>query len=131
MRRQTVIAQSPSSPAHLYYDPGCGPCRLFAQVAQWAVRSRIDALPYDGPQARRALGDMTEEFRYAFAHLVYGRERASGDAIMAPLVGLTIGPTGERVVRSVPSIDGGLRWVYRKFWDYRRTRGCAAPAATP
>ena len=47
---------------------------------------------------------------------------------MSPLVGLTLGSTGERVVTRVPSIDRGLRWVYDRFWSYRRTHGCAAPA---
>jgi len=122
-----VSELSPTSAARLYYDPGCGPCRLFAQVCQWASRSRVRSLPYDGAEARQQLGDLSEEFRFAYAHLVRCDLRTSGEAIMTPLVGLTIGPTGERVVSHVPPLDRGLRWIYGRFWNYRRTRGCAAP----
>ena len=114
-------------PARLFYDPNCGPCRLFAQVTQWASRSRLRALPYDGVEAGTELADLDEEVRFAYAHLVRRETRTSGDAIMTPLIGLTIGPTSERVVTRVAPIDQGLRWVYARFWNYRRTRGCAAP----
>jgi hypothetical protein len=124
---ETVHASSPAAPARLFYDPNCGPCRLFARVTQWASRSRLTALPYDGREAQRQLSDLTEEYRFAYAHLVRQEERTSGDAIMTPLVGLTLGPTGERVVTRVRPIDHGLRWIYGRFWNYRRTRGCAAP----
>lgn len=117
-------------PARLYYDPRCGPCRLFARVSEWASRSRLHALPYDGDEARRELGDMTEGDRFAYAHLVRRERRTSGDAIMTPLVGLTLGPTGERVVARVSPLDHGLRRMYGVFWNYRRTRGCAAPPRT-
>ncbi|HYA58315.1 MAG TPA: hypothetical protein VEH57_07670 [Thermoplasmata archaeon] len=113
--------------ARLFFDPGCGPCRLFARVSEWASRSRLRAVPYDGDEARRELGDLSDDARFAYAHLVHDRERRSGDAIMTPLVGLTVGPTGERVVARVPPLDRGLRWMYGVFWNYRRTRGCAAP----
>ena len=120
--------RSESIPARLFYDPGCGPCTIFARVSAWSSRSQLRAVPYDGPEATRELGDMTEEVRFAYAHLVDGRGRRSGSAIMNPLVGLTLGPTGERIVTRVPWIDRSLRWVYDLFWNYRRTRGCAAPA---
>ena len=120
-----MVAASP--PACLFYDPGCGPCTLFARVSEWASRSRLRATPFDGEEATRELGDLSEEVRYSYAHLVDTSGRTSGADIMSPLVGLTIGLTGGRVARSVPSIDHGLRWLYQRFWNYRRTRGCAAP----
>jgi len=86
------------------------------------------AVPYDGPEATRELGDLDADFRFANAHLVDVRGRRSGSAIMSLLVGLTLGSTGERIVIRVPRIDRGLRWVYDQFWNLRRTRGCASPA---
>jgi len=117
----------PRSDAYLYYDPGCGPCRFFARVCQWASRSRLQALPYDGTEARLQLADLTDEVRFSYAHLVSRQGRMSGAAIMTPLVGLTLGPTTERVVAHAPPLEQGLRWIYTRFWNYRRTRGCAAP----
>jgi len=116
------------APARLFYDPGCGPCTMFARVSEWASRSRLRALPYDGPDASRELGDLDDEFRFSYAHLVDERGRRTGAAIMNPLVGLTVGPAGERIVTRVRRIDRGLQWLYGRFWNYRRTRGCAAPA---
>ena len=101
---------------------------MFARVSEWASRSRLRALPYDGPEATRELGDLDDELRFAYAHLVDARWRCSGSAIMSPLVGLTLGSTGERVVTRVPRIDRVLRWVYDQFWNFRRTRGCASRA---
>jgi hypothetical protein len=116
----------PPPPARLFYDPGCGPCRFFAGVSQWASRSRLRSLPYDGEEARRELSGLDDETRFAFAHLVRRQERWSGPAMMAPLVGLTLGPSAERILDRVRPFDRGLRWIYRRFWNYRRTRGCAA-----
>lgn len=113
--------------SRLFYDPNCGPCRLFARACEWASRSRVEAIPYDGVEARRELADLSDETRIAYAHLVRGSERTSGNAIMTPLVGLTLGRSGERIVRRVGPVDRGLRWTYGRFWNYRRTRGCAAP----
>ena len=121
-------ASLPAPAARLFYDPGCGPCTMFARVSEWASRSRLRALPYDGSDAARELGDLDDDFRYSYAHLVDGRGRRSGAAIMNPLVGLTIGPTGERIVTRVRRLDRGLEWLYGRFWNYRRTRGCASPA---
>jgi hypothetical protein len=122
-----MVEGTPGPVARLFYDPRCGPCRFFARASTWASRNRLEALPHDGVEAGRALADLVEEFRYSYAHLVDRGGRHSGDAILTPLVGLTVGATGERIVARVTPIDRGLRWVYGRFWDYRRTRGCAAP----
>lgn len=114
--------------ARLFYDPGCGPCTFFARINQWASRSQLRAIPYDGEEAGSALGDLDDETRFAYAHLVDADGRRSGAAIMVPLVGAVLGPTAERVTARVPPLGGGLRWIYGRFWNYRRTRGCASPA---
>lgn len=121
----------PSPRTRLFYDPGCGPCTFFARVNEWLGRARLEALPYDGKEAASVLGDLEDEARFAYAHLVDAGGRRSGAAIMTPLVGLSLGPTAERVVVRVAPLEHGLRWIYNRFWDYRRTRGCAAPAAVP
>lgn len=122
----------PSAPARarLFYDPGCGPCSLFARASEWASRAQLRAVPYDGPEATRELGDLADEVRFSYAHWVDARGRRSGAAIINPLVGLTLGSVGERVVTRVGPVDRGLRWVYDRFWNYRRTRGCTSPERT-
>jgi predicted DCC family thiol-disulfide oxidoreductase YuxK len=117
--------------ARLFYDARCGSCSFFARVVERWSRSRIRALPYDGEEARRALGDLPEEERFASAHLVDGRGRRSGPAILAPIVGWTLGATGERVAERAPPVRRGLRWIYLGAWNYRRTRGCAADRDDP
>lgn len=114
------------SAAALFYDPRCGPCTLFALVAEWTSGSRVRALPYDGKEAERDLGDLTEEDRFAYAHVVDANGRRSGASIMAPLVEHTLGPEAGHVLERAPALDQGLRWVYRRFWNYRRTHGCGA-----
>jgi len=117
----------PETTARLFYDPGCGPCSIFARASEWVSHSQLRAIPYDGDEASLVLGDLSDETRFSYAHLVDGRGRRSGAAIMSPLVGLALGPAGEHLVEKVPPVDRGLRWVYDRFWSYRRTRGCAAP----
>ena len=122
-----MVAPSVPATTRLFYDPGCGPCTMFARVSEWASHAHLRAVPYDGAEAARELGDLDESVRFAYAHLVDARGRRSGSAIMSPLVGLAFGTAGERIVNRVSAVDHGLRWVYDRFWDYRRTRGCAAP----
>jgi len=126
-----MIPDSSAAVPRLFYDPGCGPCTLFARVSEWSSRSRLKSLPYDGPEATRELRDMRDEDRFAYAHLVDARGRRSGAEIMNPLVGLTLGPAGERVATRVPPIDRGLRWLYQLFWNYRRAHGCGTASAVP
>jgi len=120
-----------STPARLFYDPGCGPCTLFARASEWASRSRLRAVPYDGREADRELGGLSEEVRFASAHLVGGGGRSSGADIMPPLVSLTVGGEAGRVVGRTPPLDRSLRWLYSRFWSYRQTHGCGARGAAP
>lgn len=122
------MQETPVPRAQLFYDPGCGPCSFFARVSQWASHSRLVSLPYDGVEAARQLADLDEANRFAYAHLVDTRGRTTGADIMAPLVALALGGPGERVAM-VPPVNRGLRWIYDRFWEYRRTRGCAAPTS--
>lgn len=126
-----MTSQDSLPPARLFYDPGCGPCSFFARVSVWACRSGLRAIPYDGEEAARELADLAEATRFAYAHLVDAHGRKSGAAIMAPLVALSLGSTGERVVTRTKPLDRGLCWLYERFWNYRRTRGCAAPSTVP
>jgi predicted DCC family thiol-disulfide oxidoreductase YuxK len=118
----------PSGAADLYYDSQCGPCTFFARVSERAAGSRLRARPLDSPEAVRELSDLDEETRWGYAHLVMGARRSSGAAIMTPLVGLTLGARAERVVVRLVPLSAGLRRTYSWFWNYRRSRGCAASA---
>lgn len=122
-------ATAGSAPARLYYDPSCGPCTFFARVNEWASRAHVRALPYDGKEASRELAGMSDALRFSYAHLVDPWGRRSGSEIMVPLLGLTFGGAAERTASQVPAIDRALRWIYDRFWNYRRTRGCAAGSA--
>ncbi len=117
--------------ARLFYDPRCGPCALFARVSARLGGSRLRSLPYDEAEATRDLGDLDEETRFAYAHLVDDRGRSSGSALMPPLVKICLGETAGRLVLQVAPLDRALRWTYDQFWNYRRTRGCAATSAVP
>ncbi len=112
--------------ARLFYDETCGPCRLLARASEGLSRQKLVATPLSGASADDRLADLDPESRYAYAHLDSGSQLRTGEAITAPLVGLTLGPTWERVVRGVPPVDRSLRRLYLWLWDYRRTRGCAA-----
>jgi len=121
----------PSAPdrlAHLYYDASCGPCTFFARVCAWAGRSRVEIAPLGGDEAGRALSDLDESNRFRYAHLVRGDVRWSGRAIMAPLVGATLGSTAERAVAGAPPVAHLLERLYDRFWRYRAARGCASPS---
>jgi predicted DCC family thiol-disulfide oxidoreductase YuxK len=112
--------------ARLFYDDGCGPCRLLAQASQAVSRHRIVATPLDAPSADLALDGLSQEERFGSAHLERAGELRSGEAVAAPLVGLTLGASWERVVRRAPFLDRSLRRLYLAFWRHRRDRGCAA-----
>ncbi len=116
----------PGTPARLYYDPGCGPCRFFARVAGSAGRGRLEIRPFDGGPAEEDLGGLDPTVRFAYAHLVAGGRIATGADIMLPLLGSTVGPSTERILRRIPPAERGLADLYGLFWRYRRAHGCAA-----
>jgi hypothetical protein len=112
--------------ARLFYDDSCGPCRLLARTAEAVSHHRVVATPLDAPSADGELGRMDPGLRYGYAHLAVGRELRTGEQLTVPLVGLALGTTWERVIRTVPPLDRSLRWAYLRLWGYRRTHGCGA-----
>ncbi|HTW56046.1 MAG TPA: DCC1-like thiol-disulfide oxidoreductase family protein [Thermoplasmata archaeon] len=114
--------------ARLYYDDTCGSCGLFARSVAGLSHHRVDLAPLASPAGEAALGDLPTDARFAAAHLVDGSGRRTGAAIVAPLVGLTLGRTAGRLVDRFPVLVGPLRWAYRRLWAHRQRHGCAAPA---
>jgi len=112
--------------ARLYYDGNCGSCAFFARAAQAASHRQLVAIPLDAPVADRDLSGLSGEDRFGSAHLAVGASVRSGSDILGPLLGLSLGEGASRVYARVPVVDRSLRWVYRRFWNFRRTRGCAA-----
>ncbi|MFI5418266.1 MAG: hypothetical protein ACHQ2Y_05145 [Candidatus Lutacidiplasmatales archaeon] len=120
----------PPARAMLYYDDGCGPCTFFARTVTWASHRRLDSIPLASPKADIELAGMSESARFDYAHLREESGLLSGADIMAPLVGLTFGKTGARMVRAAPPVDRSLRWLYHRFWAHRMSRGCAPDTRT-
>jgi hypothetical protein len=112
--------------ARLFYDESCGPCRLLARAAEGISGHQVVATPLTGAAADHALGGLPSERRFAYAHLATGTSLLTGESLTTPLVGLTLGPRAERIVRRLPPVERSLRWAYDRLWEYRRTRGCAA-----
>jgi hypothetical protein len=117
-------------PARLYYDAGCGPCTFFARAATWASHRQLVSIPLDAPTADLDLSRLSESVRFGYAHLADDTGLRSGADIMNPLVRLTVGGVGARVIRAVSPVDRSLRWAYQRFWNYRRMKGCAAEIGT-
>jgi hypothetical protein len=112
--------------ARLYYDRGCGSCSFFARAAVGTSHQRLVAIPLDAPDAQRDLGDLADTERYRSAHLVTAASRETGSDIVTPLAELVLGARMARLYDRIPFLDRSLRRVYLRFWNYRRTRGCAA-----
>lgn len=115
--------------AELFYDDRCGPCTLWARSFEGLSHGRLAILPLSSPSADRSLGDLPEEARYGAMHLIQGGRRSSGAQGVVPLVGMVLGATVQRVLEGAPLLGGGARSIYRRFWWYRRTHGCASPGA--
>ncbi|HYB63359.1 MAG TPA: hypothetical protein VEE86_02935 [Thermoplasmata archaeon] len=110
--------------ARLYYDDACGPCRLLARTTESVSRHRVVATPLVGPAADTALGGLPETTRFGSAHLASGGAVRSGGELVAPLVGLTLGRSWERVVRGAPFLERSLRSLYLRLQTARNSRGC-------
>ncbi|HTT16343.1 MAG TPA: hypothetical protein VMH49_03155 [Thermoplasmata archaeon] len=111
----------------LFYDASCGPCRMLARASEQLSRHRLEAIPLDAPAAEPELRHLSAELRYGYAHLGSRSGLRTGDAIAVPLLGLTLGPTWERLARRVPLLGRSLEGLYRRLGRARRTHGCAAP----
>lgn len=112
--------------ARLYYDDTCGSCGLFARGVAGLSHHRVDLAPLAGPAGDAALGDLPTDARFAAAYLVDSAGRRTGAEIVAPLVGLTLGPTAGRLVARFPVLADPLRWTYRRLWAHRQRRGCTS-----
>jgi hypothetical protein len=110
----------------LFYDSTCGPCTFFASVFQGVSRTQLAIEPLDSPDADQALGLMEEEERFGAFHFMVHGSTFTGPEAMTPLVETTFGQTVGRIARDCGPVRGGLRRTYLWFWEYRRTRGCAA-----
>jgi len=112
--------------ARLYYDESCGPCGLLASSVAGLSRGRVAPVPLAAPSADAELADLSSEQRFDAAHLIDAGGRTTGAEIVPALVGLTFGPAAERAVDRIPPFGRSLKWLYRRFWSYRRRHGCAA-----
>ena len=98
----------PVRPVRLFYDPTCGPSRFLASAAEGLSRGRLESVAFDGPDARVALEDLSEEMRFGAAHVVTADERRSGAEIVGPLVATTFGPRLGGLYRPVPHARAAL-----------------------
>ena len=112
--------------AELYYDDHCGPCTLWARAIRSLSRGRITLQPLTSPRADVALADLPDGERFGYAHLSFSERRWQGEELLGPLLGVLLGPRWEVFASSRFPSGRLLRRVYRAFWEYRRTSGCAA-----
>jgi len=112
--------------ARLYYDDGCGPCRLLARAAEGASRHRLVSTPLASATADRDLAALSPEQRFGSAHLLTSEGLRSSERMPLSLLGVVAGPTVQRVVERVPWLGGSLRRAYTYLWTARRDRGCGA-----
>ncbi|MGB6500753.1 MAG: hypothetical protein WBG19_05070 [Thermoplasmata archaeon] len=117
----------PVRPVRLFYDPTCGPCRFLASAAEGLSRGRLESVAFDGPDARVALEDLSEEMRFGAAHVVTADERRSGAEIVGPLVATTFGPRLGGLYDLFPTLARPLHWIYWRLWENRR-RSCESRA---
>ncbi len=113
--------------ARLYYDRGCGSCTFFARAAVGASHRHLVAVPLDAPGADHDLAGLSAEDRFASAHLVAEGVRRTGPEILVPLLSFAVGDRASRVLARAPPLDRSVRWLYRRFWNHHRTRGCGTP----
>lgn len=114
--------------AELYYDDQCGPCTLWARAVRALSRGRITLHPLASPRADVALADLPDGERFGYAHLSLSDRRWQGEELLGPLLAVLLGPRGGVFASSRLPSGRLLRRVYRAFWEYRRTKGCAAAA---
>lgn len=109
----------------MYFDANCGPCTFFAHLTAGLSRSRLEVYPLDGPEADRALGSMAPQTRYGAFHIVEPGKTWTGPDAMPAWVGLVGGGSARWVAERARPVNRFLRLCYLRFWEYRRSRGCA------
>lgn len=113
-------------PVSMYFDAGCGPCTFWAHLTRGLRPGRLDAFALDSPEADHTLVGLPPEIRHDYFHILEGGRLWTGPDAMPVWVGLFWGPSARRIAERVGPLDHSLRFVYNLFWEYRRTRGCAA-----
>jgi predicted DCC family thiol-disulfide oxidoreductase YuxK len=110
----------------MFFDASCGPCTFWAHLTAGLSRSRVQVYALDAPEADRAFGSMSPELRYSYFHIVESDRTWTGPEAMPAWVGLVGGRSARAVAERAPPVNRLLRLAYNRFWEYRRTRGCAA-----
>jgi hypothetical protein len=118
-----------STSPRLFFDASCGPCTFFARLTAGISRSGLEVYSLDGAEADRALPGMSASMRYSYFHIVEPDGIWSGAEAMPVWAGLVGGKGARELAERAPPVNRLLRLVYTRFWEYRRTRGCAADAA--
>jgi predicted DCC family thiol-disulfide oxidoreductase YuxK len=113
----------------MFFDSSCGPCTFFARITAGLSRSGPEVYPLDGPEADRALQSMSSEARYSSFHIVEPGKTWTGPDAMPAWVGLVAGNRARWVAEKARPVNRLLRRFYDGFWEYRRSRGCAAEGA--
>ena len=116
---------TPSNPL-MFFDASCGPCTFWARLTAGLARSGLEVHALDGPEADRAFRSMPSELRFSYFHIVESGRTWTGPEAMPAWVGLVGGRRARSVAERAPPVNRFLRLAYNRFWEYRRTRGCAA-----
>lgn len=99
----------------LLYDADCGFCRWsVSRILSWDRRGLLRAVPLQDPEARRLLGDMDQERRFASWHLVTpeGLTYSAGRAVPVLLRVLPGGRPAAAIAEALPGlVEGAYRWV--------------------
>jgi predicted DCC family thiol-disulfide oxidoreductase YuxK len=110
----------------MYFDAGCGPCTFWARLTAGITRTPLEVYSLDSPEADRAFSGMSTDRRYGYFHIVEAGTTWTGPEAMPVWVGLVAGRSVRSVAERAPPVNRLLRRVYNRFWEYRRSRGCAA-----
>lgn len=110
----------------MFFDASCGPCTFWARLTAGLSPSGVQVYALDGPEADGALANMAPEQRFSYFHIVEAGRTWTGSDAMPAWVGLVGGKTARSLAERAPPVNRLLRLVYNRFWEYRRTRGCAA-----
>lgn len=111
----------------MFFDSSCGPCTFLAHVTAGFARSDFAVYALDSGEADRALRAMSSETRYDYFHIVEPGKTWTGPDAMPAWVGIVGGARARLLAEKVPPLNLLLRRVYNRFWEYRRSHGCATP----